>query len=1112
MKRIVSLICAAFLFFSALPGGSAEPEAEAGRWFGTTVSAGDFHMTAVKNDGSLWAWGSNAYGALGTGREEDSYVPIRILDDVSSTISGSSAAYAAIKTNGELWNWGLHGNYGRLGRETNERYLKPGKLMDHIRMADIGSGHSAALTEDGTVWLWGSNTRGELGNGRAGTLYQDPWHDVLYEPLPFQAMTNAKAVETGKYNTFVIDDMDRLWAWGSNRSGELGNGKTGNDTVELLKGSGVKNLIQTTPVMIMEDVAFVSSYENTVIIKTDGSLWTCGTGWVDDDYQLRYEPRKVMDDVICAAAGTGGDFAAVKADGSLWTWSGLFSSALGMGEDSEAFQPDTPVKIMDDAVSVTAGWMFMGALKRDGTLWTWGTNACGQLGNGTNEESWIPVQVMEGVALPTEYGNPYRISLDGAGTQRKQTSKNGKNKGTQTASPQGTCTIRFDANGGSCKTRSKKGVFAQPYGTLPTPTLKGKAFTGWYTEKTGGDKITAYSVVIDKNDHTLYAHWGDSNGKPTAADLSYQFSNSYEGFHYPKHYRIPYERFANLFGDGTTAQVYYNMMGEWGGSCYGMCASAAMLFCKNGNEPDDFRKGAKSPGQLQLKDYSKELRMNLLEFIESAHILQMTRTVGRMVNKNQDAYYTLVKAVQDFAKNGKDPVIISIKGPREPDGSVPGHAVIGYAVGRVKNKNMDAIRVYDPNFPSDSGRYIELNWDQPGHYTGWHYRLNDSEDWGTRYGGYISFSQYSDVYSVWKNIAGEKPDGTTLRMNTDNAAIYDYSGNLVAEIRDGVVSTDRTDVYEMDVINESAEDAAKGLKTTLSLPTDYYIVRNFDPDTEQLEIALYNGEQDVTVSTTSGTVLCYANAEDEANMVYVSGQNQPYEVTFPSGKDEKGGRTVLSGVTAEEVPTSIGRLSGVLYTTGVTLDGENRLEIDGTEGTKDDLVDSSMIYMISSSVPEAEETIFTDVPGDSGYMPAIQWAWQNGVMEETALGTFSPDAVCTAADALEAVWRALGMPLADDAETQNPGGSEAMRWAEDSGFGFAAEDGKAYSIADVLLLLWRVQGEPGREEEIPEAENAVLWANDLQAVSEEALSDGSIFTAPCTRAELARILYQILSM
>ena len=210
------------------------------------------------------------------------------------------------------------------------------------------------------------------------------------------------------------------------------------------------------------------------------------------------------------------------------------------------------------------------------------------------------------------------------------------------------------------------------------------------------------------------------------------------------------------------------------------------------------------------------------------------------------------------------------------------------------------------------------------------------------------------------------------------------------------------------------------------------------------------------------------------------------------------------------MPTSFGKLSGTLYTTGVSLTGESRLEIDGKESTEDDIIPSSLIYMVSTSEPEAEETVFTDVPADSDYMPAIRWAYQNLIMDETELGVFSPENSCTAEETLDAVWRALGMPCTDDGEKQG-NGSEAGRWAVDSGFDFRMDKEGACSTADLLLLLWQAEGEPGLEEEITKAENAVLWANDLRAVSDEMLQDGSADSTVLTRAELARILYVILS-
>ena len=276
MKKTVCLLCTVFLLFGMMPGGSAEADSVAVRWFGTTISAGEFHMSAIKNDGSLWAWGTNAYGALGTGIQEDTNVPIRILDDVSSTIGGDSGAYGAIKSDGELWNWGLHGNYGRLGREAEGWLLKPGKLMDCVLMADMGAGHSAALTEDGTLWMWGQNNHGELGNGRKGTQFIGEWTETVYEPLPFKVMTDIEYVEAGEHCTFAIDKDHRLWAWGDNGFHQLGIGEKGDMEVPIWKAMpDDKTLIQSKPVPVMEDVAAVSA--STIMSKVMSMSFSSST-------------------------------------------------------------------------------------------------------------------------------------------------------------------------------------------------------------------------------------------------------------------------------------------------------------------------------------------------------------------------------------------------------------------------------------------------------------------------------------------------------------------------------------------------------------------------------------------------------------------------------------------------------------------------------------------------------------------------------------------------------------------------------------------------------------------------------------------------------------------
>ncbi|MCK9262925.1 MAG: Ig-like domain-containing protein [Desulfomonilia bacterium] len=187
------------------------------------LSAGKDHVTAVKADGSLWAWGCNIHGQLGDGKggdpEDDHQVslPEQIGTDSDwSFISNGDQYSLAIKTDGSLWAWG-HNNYGQLGDGTQTSRNIPVRALDSAgwEIVSAGRDHSAGIRKDGTLFTWGANRHGQLGDGTT-TLKTSPvqvgigkrWMDVA----------------TGTYFTLAIEQGGTLWAWGINDVGQLGDG------------------------------------------------------------------------------------------------------------------------------------------------------------------------------------------------------------------------------------------------------------------------------------------------------------------------------------------------------------------------------------------------------------------------------------------------------------------------------------------------------------------------------------------------------------------------------------------------------------------------------------------------------------------------------------------------------------------------------------------------------------------------------------------------------------------------------------------------------------------------------------------------------------------------
>ena len=211
-----------------------------------------------------------------------------------------------------------------------------------------------------------------------------------------------KQVSAGGYHTMILKTDGSLWACGNNKYGQLGDGTSEDHSI----------LTQ-----VMTDVAYVSAGTNhTMILKTDGTLWACGR---NEDGELgdktttnRYTPVLVMKDVAFVSASTrpsnynGGHTMILRSDGVLFGCGHNFYGELGVkGWSSKS----TPVEIMDNVATVSAGGSHTMIIKNDGSLWACGLNDCGQLGNGTEsgygEGIFTPEKIMTDVASVSAGGN-----------------------------------------------------------------------------------------------------------------------------------------------------------------------------------------------------------------------------------------------------------------------------------------------------------------------------------------------------------------------------------------------------------------------------------------------------------------------------------------------------------------------------------------------------------------------------------------------------------------------------------------------------------------------------------------------------------------------------------
>ena len=320
----------------------------------------------------LWSWGDNSYGQLGINSTIGKSTPVTTFVGGANwkSVSCGFQHTAAIKTDGTLWTWGIN-TFGQLGDNTTTRRSTPVTTFlgeNNWKQVSGGGSHTVAIKTDGTLWTWGYNAFGQLGIN-ATTTRTTPVQ-------VFGSATNWKQVSGGGSHTVAIKTDGTLWTWGYNYNGQLGiNATTQRNTpvTTFLGGSDWKQV--------------AAGGNHTLAIKTDGTLWTWGYNVVGQ-LGINTSGTDILTPVTTFVGGSnwkqvaGGSThtAAIKTDGTLWTWGDNSSGELGINNTSNRSIPVTTFVGGSNWKQVDGGTNHTVAIKTDGTLWIWGGNSYGQLG------------------------------------------------------------------------------------------------------------------------------------------------------------------------------------------------------------------------------------------------------------------------------------------------------------------------------------------------------------------------------------------------------------------------------------------------------------------------------------------------------------------------------------------------------------------------------------------------------------------------------------------------------------------------------------------------------------------------------------------------------------
>jgi len=337
---------------------------------GVWLAAGSMHSLAVAADGTVWAWGRNEEGQLGDGTTTMRSTPVQVqgMADVVA-IAGAYYHTIALRRDGTVWAWGLI-----LDGET-----------PRVRLADVvaiagGCSHTIALRRPaGTVWAWGANGFGQLGDGTV--------RDFCWNPVQAQGLTDVVAIAGGWFHTLALRRDGTVWAWGSNKYGQLGDGTT-TDRLTPVQVQGMADV-----------VAIAGGVAHTIALRRDGTVWAWGWNKYvqlgDGTTTDRLTPVQVqgMADVDAIAGGYYHTIA-LRRDGTVWAWGSNGDGQLGDGTTTNR---STPVQVQGiaDVLAIAGGGWHTLALRGDGTVWAWGSDGFDQLGDGpqTWDDRSTPVQV-----------------------------------------------------------------------------------------------------------------------------------------------------------------------------------------------------------------------------------------------------------------------------------------------------------------------------------------------------------------------------------------------------------------------------------------------------------------------------------------------------------------------------------------------------------------------------------------------------------------------------------------------------------------------------------------------------------------------------------------------
>ena len=380
------------------------------------VSNGSYHSFGLTSDGRIYAWGRNTSGELGIGTTlARSNVPIavkttgtpmdgKVVKQVEGGGRYEGSHSIALASDGTVYTWGLN-QYGQLGNNTTTNSRSPiavqvagtplaGKTIVQIA---AGADHSLALDSDGALYAWGSNAYGQLGNGTTTNSSVPVAVKIAGTPLAGKTIVQIAA---GANHNMVLTSDGAVYTWGWNYHGQLGNNtKTNSNTIVAVQTI-------STPIAGKKIVKIAAGQGHSLALTDDGMVYAWGrndTGQLGNNattdamlpVAVTVTGTPMSNKTIVEIASGARHSLAIDSSGKVYAWGHNGSGQLGNNSTVNALTPVAVQAPADKNIIQVSGSGWLGAsssaLTSNGAVYSWGRGFDGQLGDGTNNDSSVPV-------------------------------------------------------------------------------------------------------------------------------------------------------------------------------------------------------------------------------------------------------------------------------------------------------------------------------------------------------------------------------------------------------------------------------------------------------------------------------------------------------------------------------------------------------------------------------------------------------------------------------------------------------------------------------------------------------------------------------------------------